>query len=179
MELATEATAFLSQVLGKSVAEQAAAGNAEGWKATAMLSSVKTYKDLLTILKFAATVNTTAGNEKMQAAYEKYGQVVADVGHMDDPAKIEEVKDLVVEAFQAATLPISATIAKFADYTGSPAEPQTSVQSPAQRTAEDPDMQQSDLPTIKGDFMDRNSFAEKHLRQEVPQISFMYARPCT
>ena len=87
MELATEATAFLSQVLGKSVAEQAAAGNAEGWKATAMLSSVKTYKDLLTILKFAATVNTTAGNEKMQAAYQKYGQVVADVGHMDDLAR--------------------------------------------------------------------------------------------
>ena len=32
MEIATEATAFLSQVLGKSVAEQAAAGNVEGWK---------------------------------------------------------------------------------------------------------------------------------------------------
>ena len=53
MELAAEATAFLSQVLGKTVAEQAAAGNAEGWKATAMLSSVKTYAELLTLLKFA------------------------------------------------------------------------------------------------------------------------------
>ena len=61
MELATEATAFLSQVLGKTVAEQAAAGNAEGWKATAMLGSVKTYKDLLTLLKFAVTVNKREG----------------------------------------------------------------------------------------------------------------------
>ena len=92
MELATEATAFLSQVLGKSVAEQAAAGNAEGWKATAMLNSVKTYKDLLTILKFAATVNTTASDKEMQAAYEKYGEVIADVGHMDDPAKSQKLQ---------------------------------------------------------------------------------------
>ena len=157
MELATEATAFLSQVLGKSVADQAAAGNADGWKATAMLKSVKTYNDLLTLLRFAATVNTSASDEKMQAAYKKYGEVIADIGHMDDPGRVDAVKDLVVEAFQAARLKISETLEKFAEYTGSPVERQSPVQSPTPKTADETDTNHPDLPIVKGGFLDQPS----------------------
>ena len=53
-----ERLAFADKLIGKTVAEQTAAGNAEGWTSSVMFKAVKTNKDLHNIVAFSASIAT-------------------------------------------------------------------------------------------------------------------------
>ena len=51
-----ERLAFADKLIGKTVAEQTAAGNAEGWISSVMFKAVTTTKDLHNIVAFSASI---------------------------------------------------------------------------------------------------------------------------
>ena len=51
---------FVDQLIGKTVAEQAATGNAEGWMSSAMFKAVKNAADLRKIIAFSASIRKLA-----------------------------------------------------------------------------------------------------------------------
>ena len=61
-----ERLAFAEKLIGKTVAEQTAAGNAEGWISSVMFKTVKTSEDLHNIVAFSASIATAEMNTELQ-----------------------------------------------------------------------------------------------------------------
>ena len=66
-----ERIAFADKLIGKTVAEQTAAGNAEGWISSVMFKAVKTTEDLHNIVAFSASIATAEMDTDLQAMYKR------------------------------------------------------------------------------------------------------------
>ena len=68
---------FADQLIGKTVQQQAAAGNADGWMSSAMFKTVRSIFDLQKIVAFSAANVTAEMDDNLQKAYEKFRAYVA------------------------------------------------------------------------------------------------------
>ena len=88
---ANRSVSMLDSLIGKSVAEQAAAGYSTSWMRSDLLRSIKTRQDVEEFTVIMSQINDTDMDEKMQLYYRKVKAFMKDPGSADDdPNKIEE-----------------------------------------------------------------------------------------
>jgi hypothetical protein len=164
---------MLDSLIGKTVAEQAAAGYSTSWMRSDLLRSIKTRQDVEEFTVILSQINDTDMDEKMQLYYKKVRAFVQDPGSADDdPNKIEECLKLAVAALEVKHITMEAVmLAK-----GRLFKEQGKIQISSMEGSgtEDPNGQSGEteevleaLAPLKGEVPTREEFLERHVLTKV------------
>ena len=84
---------LLANLLGKPVADQANAGFLQVWKRSDLYQSIVNDEKMFKFVELVAQLNDETMDEKMQEFYQAVQSYNADVGHVDNLAKIQQCLD--------------------------------------------------------------------------------------
>ena len=101
---------LLANLIGKTVADQANAGFLQSWKRSDLYRSIVNDEKMFDFVELMAQINDEDMDEQMQAFYTAVQSYNADVGHVDNVAKIQECLDLAVEALAVEKVSVEAVM---------------------------------------------------------------------
>ena len=91
---------LLANLLGESVADQANAGFIQMWKRSDLYRSIVNDEKMFDFVELMAQINDGDMDEQIQAFYTAVQSYNADVGHVDNVAKIQKCLDKALIAGQ-------------------------------------------------------------------------------
>ena len=149
---------LLANLLGKSVADQANAGFIQMWKRSDLYRSIVNDEKMFDFVELMAQINDGDMDEQIQAFYTAVQSYNADVGHVDNVAKIQECLDKALIALAIKKITVAQVVAiRDAGTTGT-ASPNTGMANNETKADQPADL--PEMTVIAGSFTSKQEFVD-------------------